>query len=1170
MRGTLASVGTSLDDIGHAILRFALRITSALLFPLSVAACERDALPDASSPIYAEAVTSFYRGVAAAQAGESGLAAAAFQRVTELVPKEPAGWANFGLIALQRRELGEAADRLLEARVLAPENSHIQLVSAIVERERGRLDSATALLSRAIELDAQSLKALYLLAQLVEQEGRPGSEAETQQLIDRILAAEPENLVALLERARLAAKLRDIGTLEQTLDRVAVRADSLSLSLTAELQAVRTAEEAEEFDRAATLIGFLHSVLQPLPAYRDDQEAVRTSPSRMDVLLTRFVRLPTPTALSAAPDTGLRFIPETLTVGRGPVSWVRTFWLSDDVPLAMVAASRETLWVSTEPGQAESFTFPGGTSAVPLSSSGVAALDYNYDFLVDLVLAGPGGLRVFSQDRSGSFVDATSRAIAPGVAHAAYAGAWAADLDMEGDLDLVLARVDGPPVALRNRGDGTFEVYRAFEDVTRLRDFVWADLDADGDPDAALLDAAGRLRVFRNGRYRLPQFQPFTLPNAVGSVHAVAAADLNQDATLDLILLGADGGLRRLSMIDDAWDVSELGRWLQFAPANVQSTRLFVADLDNNGDLDVVASTPDGARAWLNTALGIHSLPPIEGQITSVADISGEGRLDLIAVSSDGESRLLVNEGTFDYYSTSIRPRAAEATGDRRINSFGIGGEIEIRAGLLYQKQVIQGPTVHFGTGEAPLVDVARIIWPNGTVQAEFNLAATNETVLTRQRLKGSCPWVFAFDGEAMRFVSDFIWRTALGLRINAQGEAAVIHSEDWIKIRGDQLAARDGVYDVRITADLWETHFFDHVALLVVDHPAGTEVFVDERFTLPAPTPAVHAMQPLRPVAQAWDQTGGDVTALIHERDEQFLDTFELGPYQGIASEHFVEVSLGDDVPTDGPLWLVASGWVYPTDASINVAVTQGDHPVPHGLTLEVPDGKGGWNIVESDLGFPAGKTKTMLIDLEHAFRPGTPRHVRLRTNMEIYWDRISWAVGWPDATITTRRLLPTTAELRYRGFSEVTQASRKAPELPDYSTIATTAPLWRDLVGFYTRFGDVGLLNEAVDDRYVIMNAGDELVLQFPALSPPSDGWTRDFVLIGDGWVKDGDYNTGFSTTVLPLPYHGLADYSRPPGRLQDDPAYRRHPKDWETFHTRYVTARNFHRALAPTHDR
>ena len=71
-----------------------------------------------------------------------------------------------------------------------------------------------------------------------------------------------------------------------------------------------------------------------------------------------------------------------------------------------------------------------------------------------------------------------------------------------------------------------------------------------------------------------------------------------------------------------------------------------------------------------------------------------------------------------------------------------------------------------------------------------------------------------------MGFVTDFIWRSPLGLRINAQATADVLMTEDWVKLRGDQLAPRDGAYDLRITAELWETHFFDLVSLLVVDHP--------------------------------------------------------------------------------------------------------------------------------------------------------------------------------------------------------------------------------------------------------------------------------------------------------------------------------------------------------------
>ncbi|MDH4350411.1 MAG: FG-GAP-like repeat-containing protein [Gemmatimonadota bacterium] len=1144
-------------------MRRSCAVPVAALLVAAVAACGPADLPDPESSRYGEAAAAFWRGLTAAEVGETSLATASFERVAELAPGEPAAWANLAVVQLQRRELEAASVTLASALALAPDDSRIHLLAAVVAQERGSLDSATAELRRATELDPANLRAAYLLAQRLEAGDPTAGAVEAAGLLDRILAAEPGNLVALLERARLAARQEDPEGLRQALDRIAARADSIAAPITADLQRVRAQADGGAFEQAAIQLAFVESALQPLPAYQDAEAAVRPSPTRLDLLVGRFLRLPMPTVRVAAPDSGLTFASERLDLGRAPVTWVRTVWLSETVPGALIAAGRDSLWISPAPGVADAVRLPGVGAAL-------APLDYDYDFRVDLALAGSGGLRLMRQDDDGSFTDVTAQAVPGAAARGRYTGVWAADLDLEGDLDLVLAAADGPATALRNRGDGTFDAYPDFPAVRGLTAFAWADLDADGDPDAAALDADGHLSVFANRRSQAPQFVPLPEPAAGSTIRAVTAADMNQDATIDLIVLDEAGTVRRLSLGDGTWTAEELARWPDAASANRDAAGLFVADLDNNGASDLVVALPAAARVWLAGPEGLRVLTDLRGHIGTVGDVSGDGRLDLAGTTSGGEPQIFVANGTTGYYSATILTHAAEATGDRRINSFGIGGEIEVRAGRLYQKRVIDQPAMHFGLGDQPQVDVARLIWPNGSVQAEFNLPATNETILTRQRLKGSCPWVFTDDGTRMQFVTDFLWRTALGLRINAQGAAAVIHSEDWIRIRGDQLAARDGFYDVRITGDLWESHFFDYVGLMVVDHPESTMAFVDERFTLPAPTPAVISTAPPRNVAWARDQDGRDVTALVGTADEQYLDTFARGPYQGIAADHFVEVALGDEAPTSGPLWLVAYGWVYPTDASINVAVSQGTHPAPQALRLDVPDGAGGWVTVRPNLGFPAGKTKTVLIDLQNVFRPGTERRLRLATNMEIYWDQIRWAVGRPEAPVDTQRLQLGVADLRYRGFSRVSQAGRAAPELPDYAEIASAAPQWRDLVGFHTRFGDVRPLVAAVDDRYVIMNAGDELVFRFPAPPAPAAGWTRDFVLIGDGWVKDGDLNTGYSTTVAPLPYHGLTDYARPPGRLTDDPGYRRHPEDWRDFHTRYVTPRVFHHALVPDRER
>src|SRR5690606_29157634 len=138
---------------------------------------------------------------------------------------------------------------------------------------------------------------------------------------------------------------------------------------------------------------------------------------------------------------------------------------------------------------------------------------------------------------------------------------------------------------------------------------------------------------------------------------------------------------------------------------------------------------------------------------------------------------------------------------------------------------------------------------------------------------------------------------------------------------------------------------------------------------------------------------------------------TFGRGPYQGITRDHWVEVELPADAPDDRPLWIVAHGWTHPTDSSINVAISQGRHDPPRALSLEVPGEGGAWEVAIPDLGFPAGKNKTILVPLDGVFRPGAPRRCRLRTNLEVYWDSLAIADARPDAPLETRRLAPEAA---------------------------------------------------------------------------------------------------------------------------------------------------------------
>jgi hypothetical protein len=350
----------------------------------------------------------------------------------------------------------------------------------------------------------------------------------------------------------------------------------------------------------------------------------------------------------------------------------------------------------------------------------------------------------------------------------------------------------------------------------------------------------------------------------------------------------------------------------------------------------------------------------------------------------------------------------------------------------------------------------------------------------------------------------------------------------------------------------------------MVVDHPKGTAIFTDERFVVPPAKLAVTEVATPHAIARAVDDNGNDVTQTLSALDGKYLDNFGRGQYQGVTRDHYVEVDLGDDVPTSGPLYLIAKGWLHPSDSSINVAISQGNHEQPKPLSLEVKDEHGVWRTVKPNLGFPAGRNKTCLINLAGVFHPGMSHLVRLRTNLEVYWDQIEWAQGLPDAQMKITRLDPAAADLHYRGYSVIHQANASSPEIPDYNQLLATTQIWRDLSGYYTRYGDVRPLLHSIDNRYVIMNAGDEMTLRFPVAAPPPAGWVRDYVIVGDGWIKDGDYNSTYSATVQPLPYHARKLYDTAPGKLEDEWVYRHHPEDWQTYQTRYVTPDNFEGAL------
>ena len=299
------------------------------------------------------------------------------------------------------------------------------------------------------------------------------------------------------------------------------------------------------------------------------------------------------------------------------------------------------------------------------------------------------------------------------------------DVEADGDLDLLLSDFQSPLRWIRNNGDLTFTAMDNFVPAKNVSDLEAVDLDGDGDVDLATLDTAGAIFIWRNERGGKFTGQP--LPGKESRL-AIAVGDVDRNGQFDLVSLTKSGKLQMTTWTAKGqWQESPLTTWQQKSLQDVKVGNVFlaVADVDNNGGVDLIASVNDETGIWLRRADAswnkLSASPQL--RVTSIGDVNGDGLLDFVGMSEKAGVSA-VNQSRAGYGWVAIEPKANMGAGDKRINSFGIGGRIEIRAGNLVEAAAILSPRVHFGLGRNKRVDVARIVWPNGTTQAEFDLKA--------------------------------------------------------------------------------------------------------------------------------------------------------------------------------------------------------------------------------------------------------------------------------------------------------------------------------------------------------------------------------------------------------------------------------------------------------------
>ncbi|MBM3987787.1 MAG: CRTAC1 family protein [Planctomycetes bacterium] len=393
-----------------------------------------------------------------------------------------------------------------------------------------------------------------------------------------------------------------------------------------------------------------------------------------------------------------------------------------------------------------------------MNSNSACWLDYDRDGFVDLYVAGyfrddvdmwhlsstrimqesfefaqNGGHNVLWRNRGdGTFEDVTART---GCDSTRWTLAVAsADMDADGFADLYLANDYGPEELFRNLGGERFErvTGAGLEESSKSgMSVTLGDFENDGTFGVYVTNISNpghlfqgnnlrRNRLARNGKlYNIADASSSSSRAIVDCGWAWGAqfGDLDNDGRLDLFVTN---GFLSASKERDYWyGMSKVagGASEIFEDATFWEP-MGDASLSGFEQSRVLKNLGGGQFRDVATAVGVTDLE--DGRAVAFGDLSNRGALDAIVANQKGPLQVYMNEPARGRNWIQLRLRG------RGANTSAIGAVVELRFAGVVQAQCVQAGSgfcaqndrrLHFGLGEATVIESVRVRWSSGQVQ---------------------------------------------------------------------------------------------------------------------------------------------------------------------------------------------------------------------------------------------------------------------------------------------------------------------------------------------------------------------------------------------------------------------------------------------------------------------